>query len=192
LAGFYLTRGQYVESQQAINQALRISPSTRGYSVAGLAHYYSGHYQDAANALELAVKLDPRYYIAWGNLGSAYRRIPGAEEKAAAAFRRAVALAFERAEITPNDYGIRANLAEYFAKLGDPARALQELERIPSAKRFEHLGQLALAYELSGKRREAINLVEQAAGTQPVPPEVRDDPELVNLLADPSWKAKTR
>lgn len=188
LAGMRLRQGRYADAQKEVQRALQLTPSARGYSLLGLAYYYNRRYVEAAKALESSVSIDPAYYIGWGNLGSAYRQIPGSKEKADAAFRKAIELGQKRLEVTPTNYSVRANLTEYWAKLGNISEALAEMARIPPQRQGEFWGRLALAYELCGKRAEAVRFVQQALASEAMPQEVKDDPELTGLLVDPALR----
>ena len=192
LAGMRLRQGRYADAQKEVQRALQLTPSARGYSLLGLAYYYNRRYAEAAKALESSVAIDPAYYVGWGNLGSAYRQIPGSKEKADAAFRKAIELGQKRLEVTPTNYSVRANLTEYWAKLGNTHEALAEMARIPAQRQGEFWGRLALAYELSGKRAEAIRFVQRALASEAMPQEVKDDPELTGLLADPALRGVIR
>ena len=188
LAGLYVNEGRYADARREVQKALKLKPSARAYSLLGVAAYFDGRYEESATALEAAVDLDSTYYVGWGNLGSAYRQIPGAKEKARAALTRAVDLAQKSLEVTPDKYSIRANLAEYRAKLGESAKALEEIAKIPEAKRGEYWARIALAYELAGKRAEAVRTVSAALQKSALPSEVKDDPELAGLLSDAAVK----
>ena len=76
---------------------------------------------------------------------------------------------------------IRANMAEYRAKSDDAAGALAEIEHIPDANRGEFGGRLVLAYELAGKRQNAVQTIESALTQSALPNEIKDDPELARL-----------
>ena len=188
LGGLYVIEGRYSDARRELKRAIELKKSARGYSVLGVAEYYDRHFKESAAALEEAVRLDSNFYIGFGNLGSAYRQMQGAKDKATLAFTRAIELGQKRLELTPHDYSIHANLAEYKAKLGDSAGSLAEINQIPPDKRAEFWGRLVLAYELTGHRAEAVRWIENAVAKTGLPHEVKDDPELASLLSDPSLK----
>ena len=132
------------------------------------------------------MEMDGTYATGWGNLGSVYRWMPGNEGKAKAALGRATELTQKRLDVTPDDFNARANLAEYKAKLGDVSGALAEAERIPEANRGAYWGRLAVVYELTGKRAEAVRTVKAALKNAALPNELRDDPDLEKVMADPA------
>ena len=186
LGGLYVTVGRYADARREAQTGLRLNRSARLYNLLGVANYFDRRYKESAAALEAAVELDSSYYVSWGNLGTAYRWMPDGKPRASAAFNRAIELARKRLELTPEDYSIRANLAEYRAKSGDAAGALAEIEHIPEAKRGEFWGRLALAYELAGKRQNAVQTIESALTQSALPNEIKDDPELASLVGDPA------
>ncbi len=159
LAGVYRMHGRYQESVAEYQQALRIRSDAAVYSGLGGAYYYQHQFQAAVSALEAATDLDSDDYRLWGNLGIYCKWAPGNESKSAPALRRAIELATKLAETHQSDYGIRANLAEYRARLGDAKGALAEIDRIPAAARRPFTTRLAIVYELTGHRDRAVSVV---------------------------------
>lgn len=188
LAGLNLVQGKYKQAREQVQIALRLKPSARSFSLLGLANYFERKFPEAASALEASVELDGNYYVGWGNLGSAYRWVPGSEAKAKAALLRAVGLAEKRLAVTPEDNNIRANLAEYRAKLGDKRGAVAEIERIPAANRGAYWGRIAMAYELAGERKRAVETVRAALGNSALLSEIKDEPDLAELLKEPGLR----
>jgi tetratricopeptide (TPR) repeat protein len=138
--------------------------------------------------METAVDLDSSRYEYWGNLGIYYKWIPGAGPRITPALRRAIELAEKRLEVTPTDYGIRADLAEYQARLGDSRAAMAEIGRIPEAARQALASRLAIAYELTGNRTKAIELIGPTLTNPASLSQIKDDPDLAPLWADPLFQ----
>ncbi|HYP05289.1 MAG TPA: tetratricopeptide repeat protein, partial [Bryobacteraceae bacterium] len=120
----------------------------------------------------------------WGNLGIYTKWIPGGEAESSGALTKAVELAEKALEVSPNDYNVRANLAEYCARLGDNRRAMKEIDRIPETARSAHAAQLVIAYELTGRRNEAIQLIVSGLKTDASLNVIKNDPDLRALWAD--------
>jgi hypothetical protein len=81
-------------------------------------------------------------------------------------------------------------VALYEAKLGDKTKALQNIEKArhlaPGSRKVQW--EAALIYELAGQRDHALESLEAAIhGGQPLD-EVRGEPALRNLRADPSYQ----
>ncbi|NNK31633.1 MAG: tetratricopeptide repeat protein, partial [Xanthomonadales bacterium] len=132
--------GDYRQAADAWKKSLEIEPTRTGFTNTGLALAYDGQFAEAAAMQEKAAELAPQDYRVWGRLGEALNHLPGAEARAAEAFRRAVPLARDRLEINPEDWRTRAYLATYLAWLGEleeaaelSGNALSASERHPEA-----------------------------------------------------------
>ena len=134
LAAVYHQLGRTDDGIGQIQRALEIEPTATAYSNLGTMRFFQGRYTDAGAAFEKAVELNPTFYLYWGNLGDAYRWIPGSEQKARDAYNRGSALAAERLKTQSTDSELRGSLAVYLVKSGHPSQALEEvaaLERVP-------------------------------------------------------------
>jgi tetratricopeptide (TPR) repeat protein len=192
LAATAIREGQYGEAANLILRSIKFATSARTYGMLGLAYYYEGRFQEAASAMESANELDAAVYQTWGNLGTVYRHLPGSGAKARAAFGRAIELAGKALEVTPNDNNIHANLAEYHAKLGNRRQSLDEINRIPPADRQPYMARIALAYEIVGDRKHAIETVRTLLTKSTDLNEIKNDADLTGLWNDPSFQASIR
>jgi tetratricopeptide (TPR) repeat protein len=120
-----------------------------------------------------------------------YRHAETDQTKAESALRRAVELAETVLGTNPDDNNLRANLAEYHAKLGNRQAALAQVERIPAASRPQYAGRIMLAYELTGNRAKAIELLRAVPATTPLH-DIKNDPDLTKLWNDGAFQAALR
>ncbi|MFN7935394.1 MAG: protein kinase [Bryobacteraceae bacterium] len=192
LSALDMRQGRFAAAEQHIRRALRFTPTARVFSALGLALYYQHKFEPAAQALEAAVERDPDRYAMWGNLGTVYRRLPNGQGRAEAAFRKAVELAEKELALRPADHRVRANLAEYSAKLSDPRKALALLQAIPQQARRPYMGRIALTYELIGMRPQAIDTIRTLLVDHNELAEIKDDPDFEKLWADPQFQAAVR
>lgn len=192
LAGVHMRLGQYAEASRLIQQTLEKAPSARGYNTLGIAYYYERRFQEASSALESALDIDSSIYTIWGNLGTVYRWMPGSSAKAKAAFGRAIELGGKAMRITPSDNSIHANLAEYYAKLGQKQDALAQIQAIPEGSRRPYMARIALAYELSGERKQAVETVRSLLVDASALSDIRNDPDLEKLWKDPDIQSIVR
>lgn len=192
LAVVFMSLGRYREAREQLEVALRLRPNAVTYGTLGVALYYEGKFTEAVSALETSIDLDPNDYSQWGNLGTAYRWAPGGSAKAAMAFRRAVELGENRLLVTPKAHRVRANLAEYYAKLGQREKALARVEEIPPAVRSTYAFRIALVYELLGQRAEAIRTLRSLLSDTSVLNDVRYDPDLAGLWNDRAFQQAMR
>jgi serine/threonine-protein kinase len=137
-------------------------------------------------AFERAVELQPGNPLQWGNLGDAYRFVPGNGNKAADAYGRAIQLLREQLTKDPSAAISRSRLALYLAKSGDAATALAELAKVltPEVSEVNTLYRATVTYELAGRRDEALAVLERALQRGYGIIEVRADPELEKLRTD--------
>lgn len=181
LGALYLRQANYELARKQLQRSLRTRPSPRTYSTLGVVFYYERRYAEAASALESAIDLDSGVYTYWGNLGTVYRWMPMAKAKAEAALRRAIELGEKQLETVPNDSNVRANLAEYWAKLGDGKRAREQIDRLTPDERKRFSTRIVLAYELMGERARAMELARAAAADAALSNSIRHDPDLRKL-----------
>lgn len=192
LASVEMRQGHYAASSKLLQHSLRFSQSPRTYGGLGLAFYFQHKFDESAASYESAIEIDPNRYAIWGNLGTVYRRIPGSEGKAEVAFRKAIELGEKELAARPDDHRVRANLAEYWAKLSQPAKVEALLNAIPAFARRPYMGRIALAYELVGQRAKAIQTIRTLLADPSELAPIKDDPEFERLWADPTFQAAIR
>ncbi len=135
LGATLMATGRPDEAGAMIRKAVSLHPTANGWSNLGVHYILQQQYEKAVPALEEATKLatqsGPNDYAIWGNLGDAYLFSGAPADKSRTAFLRAIALAPRTTPASNADQAVLSSiLAEYFAKLGDGARAR---ERITSA-----------------------------------------------------------
>lgn len=192
LASAYMVQGKYAGAVEVLTRSLKIRQESRTYALLGTVLFYQHKFPEAASAMETALDLDPGPAEYWGNLGTFYKWIPGGEARMKTALARAIELAEKKTALTPTDYGARANIAEYRARLGDAKGSIAEISRIPEAARQPLASRLAVAYELTGNRAKAIDLIGSAFTNAASLTQVKDDPDLAGLWADRAFQAAVR
>lgn len=186
VAYYYAER--WVDAQRAFERALEINPD---YSFAisnlGTLYFYEGRYADSARMLEQAVQLEDRNYIRWGNLADAYYWAPGERDKAAGAYRRAIALAEEQLAINSGDPEVHQITARHYAMEGEPNDALQHIQAALQLAPTEPdvLQGAAHVYIVLEERERALEYLLQAIEAGYPRAEIRVDPLFRELLDDP-------
>ncbi len=184
----YYRAERWVDAQRAFERALEINPE---YSFAisnlGTLYFYEGRYADSARMLEQAVELEDRNYIRWGNLADAYHWAPGERDKAAGAYRRAIALGEEQLAINSSDPEVRHIIARNYAKVGEPDAALQNIQAALQLAPTEPdvLQGAAHVYIVLQERERALDYLLQAIEAGYPRAEIRVDPLFRELLDDP-------
>jgi len=177
------------DAASAFQRALEIKATADAYNNLGTMRFYQGHYEDAKNDFEKTVALNANSYDSWGNLADAYRWTPGNQDKAKQAYEHAIELLREELAKNPDDPDMRATLATYLVKTGDKAAALRELEAVVKAKPREALTyfRMSVAYELCGDRNRALDALAASVKAGQGLNDVKNEPELVSLRADPRY-----
>lgn len=177
------------DAASALQRALEIKTDGAIYNNLGTIRFYQGHYEDAKNAFEKTVALNANAYDSWGNLADAYRWTPGNQEKALQAYQHAIQLLREEISKTPDDVDMRATLATYLVKTGDKSAALRELKPVEQAKNKEALTwfRSTVVYELCGDRTRALDALAAAVKAGQSLNDIKNEPELVSLRADPRY-----
>ena len=184
LGGFYSIMGRYREARELLLKVIKTDPTARSYSGLGMVYLDERRFQEAATALEAARDLDSSAYTIWGNLGIVYSFIPEKKHEAQKTILRAVELGNRLLEVTPKNYRIRLNLAEYYAHLKQKEQAQEQLKAIPEAVHNQYLTNFILVYELIGQRSTAIRYFNQLASESSVK-ETKNDPFLQTFWNDP-------
>jgi serine/threonine-protein kinase len=185
------------DSESAIahyHRSLAIRPEASAYSSLGAVHYFHGNFVEAAAMFEKGVALKPNLPRTWGNLGDAYRWMPGMETRSSEAFDRAIQLTLESLALNPRQPEALAWMAEWLAKRGRNAEASRALAR---ALRYdpENLNCMVRAVivnHLAGRHTRALEWVEVCLTRGYSRIEFDQDPELAGLRADPRYPVGTK
>jgi len=189
LGGAYWMQGNYADAATSFERSLALLPTPNAYSNLGTIYFFMDRCSEAVPLMEKAADLAPKNDQFRGHLGDTYSCITADRAKAASAYQRALQLAKERLAVNANDGDILGRVALYQARLGNKTESLVNIAKArqlaPSNRQV--VWHAALVYELAGKRDLAMQALQAAlmAG-QPVD-EVRHEPTLASLRADPRY-----
>jgi serine/threonine-protein kinase len=188
LGGLYIVWGRYGQAEPLLKKAIEVRPSdVRGYSNLGLLYFQLGRYRDAVPLFEQAVqKSSGANYTLQGNLADAYRWAPGFEQKAPAAYRKAIELAEQQLAINPNNAAVLSSVALYRAKVGETDGAIEEITRARKVALADKTVALkaVVVFELVGQRREALRIIGLEDLLKSRRADLESDPELKKLRQD--------
>jgi len=192
LGAVYHSLGRDDDAASALQHSLEIHPTADAYNNLGYIRFYQGRYQDAVPAFEKTVALGANSFDNWANLADAYRWTPGNADRAKQAYDTAIRLVREEIARNPNQADLRADLALYLAENGDKTGSLKELKTLEQAHSKDPgvLYNIAVAYELCGNRDRALDALLAAVKAGQSLDDVKNDPELVSLRADPRYHLK--
>jgi len=187
-----LRQGRDNEALQVLQQGLHVRPNGQLYSNLGTTLFSRGDYIGATKAFEHAVsssKGNSIAYLRWANLADTLRWIPGRERDSQQAYRKAVTLLKPLLDRVPNDVTLISRMGLYSAKIGDKNTALllsrKAVETTPdnSTIRFR----AAVAYEIAGKRDEALAALTKAQQLGYPMKLIGTEPDLLALRSDPRF-----
>jgi serine/threonine-protein kinase len=189
LGGVRILEGKYAEAVPLLEQSLSIRSTADAYSNLGTAYFQMRRYAESAANFEEAVKLDPKNYVFWGNLGDAYYWTPGKRSEAAGAYGTAIALGKEKIRLNPRDAQLLSSLAMYYAMRGERKPALDNLDASLhlQPKSPDMLFNAGITYQQLGDTKRALDALEQAVSLGVSPEMLRDTPNFVALRENPRF-----
>ncbi len=192
LGAVYHALGRDEDAASVLQHALEIRPTADAYNNLGNIRFYQGRYQDAVPAFEKAVALGANRFDNWASLADTYRWTPGNAEKAKQAYDTAIRLVREEIAKNPSQTDLRADLALYLAENGDKAGAMTELGAVEQSHSKDPgvLYNVAVTYELCSNRERALDALLASVKAGQSLDDIKNDPELVSLRADPRYHLK--
>ena len=191
LGAAYLDEGDpklQKDAEQALQKSIQLNPSYGAY--ANLANLYltEQRYAESADLTEKALKLNDHDYMVWNNLVLAYEWLKE-KDKAEAARRRMRSLLEEAVKVSPNDATAQATLASVYAHYQMDAEAESRIQTALALAPDDSgvLSDVASAYELMGKRDQAIAEMQKAIQKGFALDQVKVDPEMSGLISDPRF-----
>jgi tetratricopeptide (TPR) repeat protein/TolB-like protein len=191
LGGMCLLLGRPEEARTLLQRAIAIHATGGAVSNLAQLEYDQQHYAAAAEGYERAAELTPRDYRVRMNVGSAYDRSPGSEQRARAAYLKAVSLAEEERRLDPHNAVLLAYMADIRAHLGEgsAARALLT-EALALGPANGNVAETAAeVYEELGDRDTALRLLDLAFKHGYPRDALERVVTLENLRADPRYRA---
>jgi serine/threonine protein kinase/tetratricopeptide (TPR) repeat protein len=178
----YFRQGKYGECIPQFQKALQIRPSYDAYSNLGTVYFYLKRYGDAVKMFEKAVEMSPNQEVTMGNLADSYRW-SGQRDKADATYDKAIALAFQELQVNPRDANALQDLALYYAKKGDAARALKFIRSARAINAEDVYGVYVegVVQAIAGHKQEAIQSLQEAFKKGFPTSDAENDPELKDL-----------
>jgi len=184
----YLRQGKWSESIPQFQKALAIAPDSETFSNLGTAYFYLKRYDESVKMYQKASAMTPNDEVLFGNLGDALRW-SGHSDQAAAAYDKAISLAFQQLQVNPRSASAMGDLALYYAKKGAAQNALQYIAqaRTISPDDLYLMYSEAQVKALVGTPEEGLKALRVALAKGYPAQEAWNDPELQKLQALPQF-----
>ena len=189
VGGTYNDLGRFLEAIAPLKKSIALHPSYGAYTNLGTSYLGLHKQQEAAAAYEEAVKLDPKQYVTWGNLGAA-QYYGNARPQSMITYRKAIQLASAELKVNPHDVDILSDLSMYYANIGDKKTALQYLEQALQFghNRKETLACAAQVYNQIGETGLALEWMSKAIQAGYAANQFRDLVAFQNLVDNPQYQ----
>ena len=191
LGGTYAQLGRYDEAIKALERSVDLNATPAAVSNLGTVYFRLRRYADAARSFERATETQSRAYRVWRNLASAYKWIPGSEDKARAAYQRAAELAEEERKVNPRQPLLLAHLADCYSHLARPGEARSLIAQAEALAPMDGniFLQSAQVHEALGDRKQALAKLAAARARAITREEIDATRSLDALREDPAFKA---
>ncbi|MBL4773514.1 MAG: tetratricopeptide repeat protein [Alcanivoracaceae bacterium] len=178
-AGHY-SLGQVDQAIIYTKSALEMQPSADSFSNLGTMYFYKADYIGAVNAYEKMIELNATDYINWGNLADAYKLTNNSKSKYC--YQKAVELAL--LTLNPNDSAVIADLAYYYANIGETENALKSARQIGKNNAGNENFIVATAYSTLYEKDLAFTHLNYAIDKNYSIEEILQTPLLENIKPD--------
>jgi tetratricopeptide (TPR) repeat protein len=189
LGGIHSVQGKYEEAIIESQKSIAIRPNLNAYLSLGTAYFGLRRYADAAATYEQGLKLDPKSYTNWGNLGDARYWTPGLRAKAPEAYSKAIELAGKKLQVTPRDETALSLQATYYAMLDNKPAALAALKKALAInpQNADLRFRAALVYNHFGDTDQTLKWIAKALEAGYPAKSIRDTPDFEGLKSDPRF-----
>jgi serine/threonine protein kinase/tetratricopeptide (TPR) repeat protein len=196
LAAAYLNRGtapDLPEAEKALKKSIDLSPSYPAYANLGILYMQEKRFAEAASVTEQALQLNKQDFMVWNNLLVAAEWLKD-KNRADAAREQMLNLVQRAAQSRPKDPLPQSVLALLYSQTGFNEKALT---RIRAALALgpddpQVLANVGGAYENLHDRRKALETIHKALEKGYPLEEVKNDPELQELITDPNFRPREK
>ena len=179
------------EAVDALEAIDGLASTFEAYGNLGAAYFYMRRYQESAENLQQALKIDDKDWLNWGNLGDTLYQIPARRQEALSAYRKAIELARTRLEVNPKDSFALAFTADYYAMLERSSQAREQLARAleVTSSDAEVLFRAAILHNHFGDTEKTLDFLNKAVAAGYSRTAIRDTPDFDRLKDDPRFRA---
>ena len=183
----------FPKAEEALKKAIELNPTYFAYTNLAFVYFDEKRYEDSVAMSLKAIQLNGTDYLVWANLMSAYDALHQ-KDKADETRQRLIALLEDQLKHNPQDSLKQASLAQLYSHKGERDKALARIHTaLAGAPDDPNVLELAgETYENLGDRQQAISFVQKALKKGYPLDQLKDDPQLENLISDPSLHLESK
>jgi len=192
IAAVYLNRGDAKDlplAEAALKKSIELGPSYSAYTNLAYLYMNEKRYAESVAMSQKALQMNDQNYVVWANLMTAYQAL-NQTANFEAARERVRSLLEVKVKAQPHDSLAQVSLAEIYAQVGLRENALTRVQAALAGS-TDDPNVLELAgetYEILGDRHHALENIEKALQKGYPADDLKDSPELKNLLSDPNFR----
>ena len=175
-------------AEQALKRSIELKPSYPAYANLASLYLSQRRYKESAEINEKALQLNENDYMVWNNLLIAYERM-GDGSKAKAVRERMIPLLEQNIRLKPQDALAQSLLGLMQAENGRRESALEHAQTAIALSPEEPALLLNVAgiYEICGDRKQALRYLEMALQKGYPLSQLKDDPNMQEIMSDPGF-----
>lgn len=178
------------EAEKALRSSLALRETQRALNNMGSLLFSERRFAEAVPYLERAAALNPKNYVVLLNLADCQRHL-GHSSEAARDYKKGMELAMAELNQNPRDGYVRAIVAYFAARTGNPQRAQDEIRQALQLAPGDNsvLHRATLTYESLGLRLKALETLKNA--TPDLIHSLQNDPDLADFCRDRRFREMT-
>lgn len=130
LGAVYYLLLDFEKANVAWSKSLSIEPTSVTYANLGTVLFFMNKYENAAEMYRQSTELSPLETTVWGNLGDALKYTKNNKLKANDAYRKALVLAKNNAQINDKNLSLQAQISRYYSELNECGKALKYQQEV--------------------------------------------------------------
>jgi tetratricopeptide (TPR) repeat protein len=148
-------------------------------------------YQESAETLQLALQVDDKDWLNWGNLGDTLYQIQSRRQGALSAYHKAIELALARLEVNPQDSFTLAFTADYYAMVDQEQKAREQIARAVEIAPTDAdvLFRAAIVHNHFGDTDKTLQFLTKSVAAGYSKTVIRDTPDFDHLKDDQRFRA---
>jgi len=186
----YFNMGHFDLAQTFFQRGLQVAPNNADLLAdAGTMSFFLGRFEEDVRYTEKAIDVHPQKYEYWGNLGDAYRMIPGKANEARMAYTQAISLAEKELTVNPSDSDALSGLALWYSRTGEAAKGRKYLEAALQASPDDvDVLRIACLVQLeAGQQEESLKWLGKSVRAGYSREQLTTNPELASLRSQPEF-----